>query len=128
MGAIEIFAGVVVLLSLIKLITLLVSPKSWINFASKLWKNPSAMAFVSLILGAIVFYYLIQELTIIQIFAVMLFTMLLFALTFASYSKEFYPMLQKFAKQGILKKGWLPILIWVILLIWAIKELFLTPI
>ena len=124
MNTIEIFAWIVVLVSAIKLITIIISPKSWINFASKIWKNPKIIALVSLVLGAVVFYYLIQEITIVQIFAVILFVMFIFALTFAVYSKEFYPMLQKFAKEKeIFKKGWLPIIIWAVLIVWAVKEL-----
>ena len=70
-------------------------------------------------------YYLLQEITIVQIFAVMLFIALMAAMGISAYAREFVPLAKKLLKdRNILRKAWLLIVIWIILLIWAFKELF----
>lgn len=126
MTPIEIFALIVVIAAAIKMIFVLINPKSWLNFAVKVWKSPTLMMWVSLILAVIVLYYLLQALTIIQIFAVILFIALLSATTMAVYAKDFITMAQRISKdKKFLKKAWLAILIWIILIIWAAKELLI---
>lgn len=126
LGAIEIFALVVAVFAGAKLIVILVKPRSWMNFAKTVWKNPMITMIVSLILAAVVLYYLLQELTIIHIFAVMLFLMLLAAVSMAAYSAEMFAMADKLLKnKAVVKKAWLSILVWAILVLWALKELFL---
>lgn len=126
MEIIEIFALIVLVAIAIKILVVLISPKSWLIFAGKIWKLPILTMVVSLVLAGIVFYYLIQEISIVQIFAVMLFIALITAATMAVYVKEFLPFAQKLLKdRNFLKRAWLPILIWIVLLIWAAKELFL---
>jgi len=126
MGIIEIFALIVLVAIAIKILAVLISPKSWLSFTGKIWKLPILTMIISLILAGIVFYYLIQEVSIVQIFAVILFIALISAATIAVYSKEFLAVAQKIVKdKGFLKRAWLPILIWVILAIWAAEELFL---
>jgi len=125
MTTIEIFALIVVIVAAIKMIFALTSPKSWLNFTGKVWKFPTLMMWASLILAAIVLYYILQTLTIIDIFAVMLFIALLSATTMAVYARDFLSIIPKIVKdKKFLKKAWLPILIWLVLIIWAAKELF----
>jgi hypothetical protein len=124
MDAIQLFAWIVVIAAAVKILVLLVNPKAWIRMASKIWKYPSAMMIVSLILGAVVLYYLIQTLSIIQIFAVILLVMLLSASTMAAYSKEFSAFIQKLSKErNVIGKAWLALIVWVALLVWAITAL-----
>lgn len=126
MEIIEIFALIVLVAIAIKMLVILISPKSWLSFAGKIWKLPILVMVVSLILAGVVFYYLIQEINLVQIFAVMLFIALISAATMAVYAKEFLAVAQKIVKdRSFLKRAWLPILIWVILAIWAAEELFL---
>jgi len=65
------------------------------------------------------------EITIVQIFAVMLFIALLSAASISTYSKEFLPLIDKLSKdKKLVKKIWPVILIWIILIIWVLFVLF----
>ena len=108
------------------MLVLLVNPQSWMNFSKKIYSNSSAIRFVAFILGTVVLYYLVQSgMTIVQILAVTAFVALLISFGLA---KEGSALIKKF--EPIIKKGnlwkeyWLYTLIWVVLLIWGVKELF----
>ena len=127
MEIIQIFALIVLIAIVVKMLVILISPKYWLNFAGKIWKSPILVMVVSLILAGIVFYYIIQEISIVQIFAVILFVALISMATMAVYVKEFLAVAQKIVKdRNFLKRAWLPILIWIILAIWVSLELFLS--
>lgn len=124
--SIEIIALVMIVLAVIKIGVLLVNPKSWMNFAKNLYSKPKAVSSVALILAAIVLYYLIQSgLGIVEILAVTAFVSLLILVGLA---KEIKPLMKKYdaiiRKGNLWKENWLYTLIWVILLIWGVKELF----
>ncbi len=121
---IEIIALIFVILGLLKIIIVFFSAKSWMNFAKGIYKNPVLLFIVELVLAAIVFYYLLQSFTIVQIMACVVFGALLTGLTFAVYAKELMPAFTKVFKAGIVKKAWLPLIIWVILLIWTLTAIF----
>ena len=96
------------------------------NFAKGIYSKPGLTSTVTLILAAIVLYYLLQSgLGIIDILAVTAFVVLLISIGLA---KEIGPLMKRY--DAIIKKGnlwkdyWLYTLIWVILLVWGIKELF----
>lgn len=126
MTPIEIIALIVILVAAIKIIVLLINPKSWMGVVRKVWTNPMITSVISLILAAVVLYYLLQEITIIQVFAAMALVGLLAALGIAAYSNEIVALGEKMLKdKAVIKKAWLALLIWIILIIWALKELFL---
>ena len=126
MTPIGIIALIIIIISAIKIIVILVNPKSWADVVKKLCSNPMVTSIVSLILSAIVLYYLIQSgLTIVQILAVTLFVALLMAVGIGMYAKEVISMSTRLLKKGVLKKAWFYTLIWIILLIWGAKELFM---
>ena len=125
MNSVEIIALILVIVALIKLVILLINPKSWMSFVKKLYSSPNLLLGIELILTAIVFYYLIQYLTIIEIMAGVCFGALLTGMAFATYGKELMPIfIRLFNKGGIFKKAWLPILVWLALCIFALKILF----
>ena len=127
MTPIEIIALIFAILAAIKIIVILVKPKVWVDsVVKKVWINPLITGTICLILAAIVLYYLIDGgMTIIQIFAVMGFVALLAGIGIAAYAKEVVGCAEKLLKQGIVKKSWLQLIIWIILTIWALKELLL---
>ena len=98
MTPVEIFALIVALAAAIKIVVILINPKAWINVVKKVYTNNSLLMIVSLILAAVVLYYLLMEITIIQIFAVMLFLMLLMAMGMAIYKKEIISITPKLLK------------------------------
>lgn len=125
MTPIEIMALIIAVAAAIKILVILVSPKLWVNLVKKVWFSPLLIGILSLVLAIISLYYLIQAgITIVQIFAVMLFISLLAAVGVAVYSKEVVGIAVKLLKdRNILKKAWFYIIIWIVLLIWVLKEL-----
>ena len=127
MTPVEIFALIIALGILLKLIVGVLNPKAWLNMTKKIYASPVLIVIVSLILGAVVLKYLLVELTIVQIYASMLFLMFVGVLSLAVYVKEMLPLIEKILKRGnILKKAWLPVLIWFVLTLWVLKELLLA--
>lgn len=124
-NAIEIAALVIVVLSLIKVIIVVFNARAWAKVVKFLYGNATMTFIVELILAAVLFYYLIQQLTIVQIMAVIALGALLTGMTFAVYGKETVAWASKLLNtRTLLKRAWLPILIWLALVIWALVELF----
>jgi hypothetical protein len=122
MGAIETLAIILIVISVIKLLTILISPKTWTNFVKKIYVNKTAAIVVYSVLAAVVLYYLLGAgITIVQILAVTVFVSLLLGIGFVKYMDH---LLKLFPKNYSLKDQWFYVLIWVILLLWGIKELF----
>jgi len=122
---IEIIALVLITVSVIKILILLVNPKSWMNFARMIYKNSRVTSVVALILAVVVLFYLIQELTIIQILAVTSFVALLFVIGLADRGNALIKMYEGQIKNKTLwKRNLFYTLIWIALLAWGIKVLF----
>jgi len=124
-SAINIIALVLIVVSAIKIVVILVKPGAWVNVVKKIWSSPMMMSGISLILGAIVLYYLIQSgLTIVQIMAVTAFVALLMAVGIGMYANEVVGMAKKLLNRKMLKRMWLYIIIWIALLVWTAYALF----
>src|SRR3989338_5509144 len=92
---IEVIATIFALFALLKLIVVVINKNSWHkNVANPIFKNSSISIIIFVILGIIVFYYLLQELSVIQIFAVVAFTSLLIGIGFLQHAKELIPVLK----------------------------------
>lgn len=125
MTPIEIIALIFIIVAAIKILVILVKPKAWLDMVvKKVWVSPFITGLICLVLAIIVLYYLIQELTIIQIFAVMGFVGLLAGVGIAAYAKEIVGLAGKLMNKGIVKRAWLQIIIWIILIIWGLYTLF----
>jgi len=120
MTPIEILALILIAITAIKTVVNLAAPKSRAKVVKKVSKNPTILYILFLVLAAIVLYFLIQEITIVEILAVTLFVTLLMAIMFIPYFGE----LGNLAEKISLKKAWLGILIWLILMIWALYVMF----
>jgi len=89
---INIFAGLLILLTAVKIITILIKPQAWIQFTSKFYSNPQLTSIISLVLAAIILFFLISSgLNIVQILAVALFVALLMLSGLAPYVKQLIP-------------------------------------
>ena len=109
--AVGIIALVLLVLGVVKMLVLLISPKSWMNLAKKLYNNKLVFQLVCLVLAAVVFYFLLQELTVIQIFAAMAFLALLIGIGLADPIKRILPIYRKQIKEKtLLKSNWLYIM------------------
>ncbi|MBU3912993.1 MAG: hypothetical protein KKB21_00815 [Nanoarchaeota archaeon] len=126
MDAIGIFALVVAVVALVKILTIIIKPRAWFNLAERIWRAPTLAMVICIILAAVVFYNLIQELTIVQIFAVILFVALLSGVSVASYHNEMISMASKILKdRNFVKRSWISLVIWLVLILWALKELLI---
>ena len=126
MTPIEIIALILIIVSAIKIIVILINPTSWMGFAKKIWSNVALMMIVALILAGVVLYYLLQELTIVQILATATFVSLLIVIGLAKHVKPLISTYEKTIKgKGMIKEYWLYMLIWIVLLAWGAKELFM---
>ena len=124
MFTIEFFAWIVVVLSLIKTLIILVNPDKWMKVVEAVWKNSRIVLPVSLILALVVLYNLLKEISIIQVFAVILFIMLIFMASFSRYPNEMLALAKKILKdKNVMKKSWPIIIIWMILVLWVLFSL-----
>jgi len=118
------FALIVAVFVVVKILVILIDAKTWLKFSKSLMKNSMAVGVVSFILAIVVLYFLIQDLTIIEIFAVMLFVMLLTMATIAPYSKDWLTLAEKTLKNHILHRYWIHVIVWLILVAWVFMKLF----
>lgn len=123
-NAVEIIALVFVLAGLVKILIILVSRNCWANFVKKLYDKPGCLMVAELILAVIVLYYLLQYLSIVEIMAGVVLGALLTGMAFSAYGKELMPSMVKLLKTNALKKAWVPVLVWIILIIWTLGVLF----
>ena len=98
----------------------MIKPDAWMNFVKKIYARPVMTQAVAFILAAVMFYYIIQVLTIVQIFAVIAFTSMLISIGFASFGNK---MMKNFKLKNMWKDYWFYTLIWVVLMIWVIIAL-----
>ena len=123
-NAVEIIALVVSILIIVKLLVISFSPRSWYSLAKGLYKSSIVLFVVELILAVIVFYFLLQSFTIVEIMAVITLGALLTGMSFALYAKETLGLASKMLGKTTLRRMWLPILIWLALAVWTLGELF----
>ncbi len=125
MTPVEIMALIIALVSLVKLIVAGVNPRIWYDKVVKgTWSNPMMMTILGLILACVSWYYLRVELTIVQVFAAMLFLGFIMMATIAPFSKELVKVADIFFKKDLMRKAWLGIIIWLGLIIWVLYALF----
>ena len=122
-STIELFALILAIFILIKLIVISVNPKSWMRFSKNLFVKPWLTTSISLILALVVLYYLLLEMTIVQIFAVMLFLTLIIFAGMAHFAKDLHKTIDKNIK-GKIKDSWLSIIIWFLLSLWVLVSVF----
>ncbi len=129
MTPVEIIALIFVVISIIKLITIAISPKAWYGSSNPLvklvWNRISATIF-SLIIGGVILYYLLAEISIAQLFVAVIFSFLLMIITVAP---DIDKLLKAVPDQIEKKKGsflveyWPAIIAWVGLMAWTVWEI-----
>jgi len=126
MTPIEIIALIVILFAGIKMLILLINPTAWMNFAKKILISKGLVQLIGLILAVVIFYYLRQAgMSIITILAVMAFFGALLMIGLAPSAGDLIKKYQGQIKRGRLwQENWLYSLIWIVLLVWGVKELF----
>ncbi len=124
MRPVEILALLVAAFISIKLLVVIVRPKSWLSVVKTIYARPVLTMAFALIAAAVILKYLLRELSIIQIFAAMSFMMALMVIGVAAQGKEIIGVAEKILQQGnVIKKAWLCILIWICLVAWVFYAL-----
>ena len=122
---VEVIATVMIVLGLVKLLVVLASKKAWIqNVSRPVFKNRGIAGFIFSLLALVIFYYLIQELTIAQILATSLFIGLIYFLSLMHYSKDVLKMMKRVEKEHFSSGQIILIILWFVLLIWGALEIF----
>ena len=128
MTPIEILAAIFAVLVLFKLILSIANPQARVKIAeSFLNKNSAILTIIFLVLSAVIGYYVLSAVPIIEVAAVMMLLSALMGLYFIQYKKIMIQLLKEELKsrQNFLRKNWLSIFIWAFLAIWVIYTLFL---
>jgi hypothetical protein len=123
---VETIAVIFAVVGLIKLVGISLNKGAWYNsVASKVFNNAKGWTFVFGVLAIVVFYYLLQELTLAQIVAGMAFGSLLTGLAFMSYSKELSGLVKKIYTRNV--SGWMKlyIFVWGVLMAWVFYDIFI---
>lgn len=132
MKPVEIMALLAACAVIIKLVVALISPRAWLdNITRRTWTHPILTTLLSMVLAVATLVFLLKELTIVQIFASLLFLTPLIVLGFVPFAGELLE-LEKLLElenkilrdRNALKKAWLASLIWLILAAWVLYALF----
>ena len=121
---IDILAGIVLLIGVLKLIILFFSPAVLYRFVGRIYSNSQITKSIYLVLAAIVLYLLVTAgITILEIFAVSLFFSLLMGVGLANYARE---IINQIDPKTFIKENLIYIGVWIVLMIWGISELFIS--
>ena len=126
MKPVEIMALLVAAAVIVKLVVALINPGSWLkNITTRFFSHPILTILLSTVLAVVALVFLLKELTIVQIFASLLFLMPLIALAFVPFAGDLLDMVSRILSgRNALKKAWLASLIWLILALWVLYALF----
>jgi hypothetical protein len=117
-------AFVIAAITLLKLLIVMFNKKKWFDMTSTFYNNGKTWSWILLLVSFGLLYYLLQELSIVQIIAVVGFVAALGGFAAMQYSNELLPLIKKIMKKNFSGTIWLYILIWLALVLWALKELF----
>tara|TARA_Y100000034_G_scaffold122112_1_gene167151 strand:+ start:461 stop:850 length:390 start_codon:yes stop_codon:yes gene_type:complete len=124
---VEIIAGLFAAIGIIKILVILIDKSKWHNHVVKpiYGGNTGVVSLVSVVLAFVILYYLLMELTIVQIFAVMGFFSMLIMFSFIQYQKELTGFIDKVYKKDFNCWLWFYIVLWVALSFWVLYLILL---
>ncbi|HXV67757.1 MAG TPA: hypothetical protein VD738_02450 [Nitrospira sp.] len=121
---IDIFAGTLIVLAVVKLLALAVNAPAWLSAMKMLYARPALTAAISYLLAGLVLAALLASgVTIVQVLAVCLFVVLLLVPTFAPYMGLVLRGLEGKSLGQMLREQWLYTVVWMILLGWGFYAL-----
>lgn len=127
LSAIEVLAGLLIVLACVKLLVVFVDAKLWLRFVKRIYARPAITSLVALLLAAVVLYFLLRSgLTIVQVLAVTVFVALLLVVGIAPYARALFDWLETQSLPAMLRQQWLYIVIWVLLMAWGAIALVTT--
>lgn len=128
LSAIEMLAGLLIVLAAIKLVVVFIDARIWLRITKRAYANPAVTSWVALLMSGFVLYLLLQSgLTIVQVLAVTVFVALLLMIGMAPYAGRLFKWLETQSLPAMLRDQWLYVIVWVLLLAWGAVELFAAP-
>ena len=124
--AVEWIAAILIVVGIIKLLVILINKKVWMDYVVKPIYSSKLTSIIFAVLAGIILYYLLQELSIVQIVASVAFSALLMGTIFAAYSKEMLKFAEDIFRKRFSAWIWLYSLVWLALMIWAAYVIFLA--
>ena len=126
MSTIAILAVIFSLIIIVKVSIVFINPHGWFRVVHALFENTRILTIVYAVLSVIVGYYILRNLSIIQVSAVMLFTSLLIGLALIPFFGTILSLRQEVygSRLDILRKTWLSLLIWTAIALWTLYEVF----
>ena len=122
---VEIIAAIFIILGAVKMLVLAFNAEAWIKFTEKVWTKPKTIKFVLIVLAGIIFYYLIAELSIVQVLVAIILGALFLSIGLVDNMKDIIRAYSEQIKnKTLLKDNALYIIIWIILLVWGAKTLW----
>ena len=122
---IEIIAFIFIVVALLKIVVVIFNKKIWYaNVVKPVYGNPEISTFVLILLVLIIFYYVLKDLMLKEVIAVIALTSILMALGFLQYQKELMPLINRIYSKNLTTWQWIYIVFWVFLLILALYEIF----
>ena len=121
---IDIIALFFVILVLVKLLVVSYNKRIWIEKITKpIYNNQKITGIIVTGLALLILKYLLEELSLVQIFAVVFFSSLLIVLGFLPYSKELMNLIEKVEKRKFTKWQIFYLLVWLFFALWVFYEI-----
>src|SRR3989344_745683 len=121
---IDIIALFFVILVLVKLLVVSYNKRIWIEKITKpIYNNQKITGIIVTGLALLILKYLLEELSLVQIFAVVFFSSLLIVLGFLPYSKELMNLIEKVEKREFTKWQIFYLLVWLFFALWVFYEI-----
>jgi len=122
--ALEVIALILILVSFVKILYLIFNKKAWWNFVGGFYRQSVLMTIIILILAAIVFGYLLTEITIVQLMAALALASLIFTMAFLQYPKEMGEFAQKVYKKKFSVVQIIYVIVWIFISLYALVFIF----
>lgn len=124
-NAVEIFALIVIVVAIIKIVIFIYKPEAWISFIETLYSHPQLISAIGLVSSVVVLYFLVNTgLTVVEILAVSLFIALLMLTGIANYADQIVGWAREQDMVSMLKQLLIYVIAWLFLIILGIRELF----
>ncbi|PIN95153.1 hypothetical protein COU53_00785 [Candidatus Pacearchaeota archaeon CG10_big_fil_rev_8_21_14_0_10_30_48] len=120
---IETIALIFAVIGIVKLLVIIIDRRSWFPIIRGIYGNPKISSVIVFVLVLIVFYYLIKEITMVQLMATIGFVSLLIALAFLQWNKEVLTLSKKILKDKLSLGTLIYLLLWLVLMLWTIYEI-----
>ena len=126
MTPVEILALIFAVLVLVKVLLVMFNPQLRIRIAENLLQQSTLLMFIYTLGAALAGYYLLMDLTFVQIAAVMLFTTLLIGMASIPFGKELIHLVRQVMKNRVeyLQKSYFTLILWMCIAIYILYSLF----